>query len=144
MTDHLDRAHEYILRALHPADALSGLMDLTTAVSRIFDHLEAQNTPQEATSADLTASQPEPDQQDGSDFRGRIAGRLADPEVLAGYLAVHSRKVREQIARELQHEAEAMTRFNAHPAMSTSDPTYREGIRVGLAAAARIARQEQP
>lgn len=44
MTDHLDRAHEYILRALHPADTLSGLMDLTTAVSRIFDHLEAQQT----------------------------------------------------------------------------------------------------
>lgn len=53
-------------------------------------------------------------------------------------------EVREQIARELQHEAKAMTRFNAHPAMSTSDPTYREGIRVGLAAAALIARQEQP
>ena len=33
MTDHLDQAHEYILRALHPVDTLSGLMDLAAAVS---------------------------------------------------------------------------------------------------------------
>ena len=107
------------------------------------DHLEAQNTPQEATSADLTASQPEPDQLGGSDF---MADRLADPEVLAGYLAAHAREVREQVAGELHYEAKAMTRFNAHPAMSDAAATaaaYREGIRDGLTAAAHIACAEQ-
>ena len=40
-----------------------------------------------------------------------------------------------------------MTRFNAHPAMSGAAATataYRKGIRDGLTAAIRIARQEQP
>ena len=65
------------------------------------DHLEAQNAPQQATSADLTASQPEPEQLGGSDFMDWMADRLADPEVRAGYLAAHAREVREQIASEL-------------------------------------------
>ena len=64
-------------------------------------HLEAQQTSQQATSADLTASQPEPEQPGGSDFMDWMADRLADPEVRAGYLAAHAREVREQVAREL-------------------------------------------
>ncbi len=69
----------------------------------------------------------------------RAAIAAAEPHIRA--------EVREQITRELQHEAKAMTRFNAHPAMSDAAATataYREGIRDGLTAAARIARQEQP
>lgn len=65
------------------------------------DHLEAQQTSQQATSADLPASQPEPEQLDGSDFMDWMADRLADPEVRAGYLAAHEREVRAQIASEL-------------------------------------------
>ena len=145
MTDHLDQAYEYILRALHPVDTLSGLMDLAAAVSRILDHLEAQQTSQQATSADLPASQPEPEHPGGSDFMVWMAGRLADPEVRAGYLAAHAREVREQVARELHYEAKAMTRFSAPShARRRRDRPYREGIRDGLAAAARIARKEQP
>ena len=51
------------------------------------------------------------------------------------------------MAGELHYEAKAMTRFNAHPAMSGAAATataYRKGIRDGLTAAIRIARQEQP
>lgn len=68
MTDHLDQAHEYILRALYPVDTLSGLMDLAAAVSRIFDHLEAQQaSPQPAT--DPPAShQDDSEHRDGGDF----------------------------------------------------------------------------
>ena len=62
-------------------------------------NLNAQTAPSIPT--DLTASQPEPDQLGGSDFVGWMAGRLADPEVLAGYLAAHEREVREQVASEL-------------------------------------------
>ena len=75
-----------------------------------------------------------------------MADRLADPEVRAGYLAAHEREVREQVAGELHYEAKAMTRFNAHPAMSDAAATaaaYREGIRDGLTAAAHIACAEQ-
>ena len=56
-------------------------------------------------------------------------------------------EVREHVAGELHYEAKAMTRFNAHPAMSGAAATataYRKGIRDGLTAAIRIARQEQP
>ena len=109
------------------------------------DHLEAQQTSQQATSADLTASQPEPEQLDGSDFMDWMADRLADPEVRAGYLAAHAREVREHVAGELHYEAKAMTRFSAPShARRRRDRPYREGIRDGLAAAARIARKEQP
>ena len=60
--------------------------------------------------ADITAgrtvdlgsfAQPEPEQLGGSNFMAWMADRLADPEVLAGYLAAHEREVREQIASEL-------------------------------------------
>ena len=78
-----------------------------------LDYLEAQNISREVTSADLTASQPEPEPLGGGDFTDWMADRLADPEVRAGYLAAHAREVREQVARELHYEAKAMTRFSA-------------------------------
>ena len=62
-------------------------------------NLNAQTAPSFPT--DLTAPQSEPEQLGGSDFMDWMADRLADPEVLAGYLAAHEREVREQIASEL-------------------------------------------
>ena len=62
-------------------------------------NLNAQTAPSIPT--DLPAPQSEPEQLGGSDFMVRMADRLADPEVLAGYLAAHEREVREQIASEL-------------------------------------------
>ena len=101
MTDHLDQAHEYILRALYPVDSLSGLMDLAAAVSRIFDHLEAQQASPQPATAPPAARQDDSRHRDGGDFMDWMAGRLADPEVCAGYLAAHAREVREQVASEL-------------------------------------------
>lgn len=69
----------------------------------------------------------------------RAAIAAAEPHIRA--------EVREHVAGELHYEAKAMTRFNAHPAMSGAAATataYRKGIRDGLTAAIRIARQEQP
>lgn len=69
----------------------------------------------------------------------RAAIAAAEPHIRA--------EVREHVAGELHCEAKAMTRFNAHPAMSGAAATataYRKGIRDGLTAAIRIARQEQP
>lgn len=151
MTDHLADARACIISASRSPLVATAVFWLTAACEQIIAHLEAQNTPQEATSADPTASQPEPDQLGRSDFMDWMADRLADPEVLAGYLAAHEREVREQIASELQHEAEAMARVNAHPAMADGAAIatayregIREGIRDGLTAAAHIALQEQP
>ena len=145
MTDHLINARACATSASHAPDAGGAISWLTVTCKQIIAHLEAQNAPQEATSADLTASQPEPEQLDGSDFMDWMADRLADPEVRAGYLAAHAREVREQVARELHYEAKAMTRFSAPShARRRRDRPYREGIRDGLAAAARIARKEQP
>ena len=145
MTDHLADARacfQAAAQAPHPDTRISWL---TATCEQIIAHLEAQNAPQEATSADLPASQPEPEQLGGSDFMDWMADRLADPEVRAGYLAAHAREVREQVARELHYEAKAMTRFSAPShARRRRDRPYREGIRDGLAAAARIARKEQP
>ena len=146
MTDHLADARACIQSAAQAPHTGCTLSWLTATCEQIIAHLEAQQTEASLRRglADITAgrtvdlgsfAQPEPEQLGGSDFMARMAGRLADPEVLAGYLAAHEREVREQIASEIQHEAEAMARVNAHPS---------EGIRDGLAAAARIARQEQP
>ena len=145
MTDHLINARACVTSASQAPDAGSAIAWLTDTCKQIIAHLEAQQTSQQATSADLTASQPEPEQLDGSDFMDWMADRLADPEVRAGYLAAHAREVREQVARELHYEDKAMTRFSAPShARRRRDRPYREGIRDGLAAAARIARKEQP
>ena len=154
MTDHLTEARKCVNSASQAIDAGSTIAWLTDACMQIITHLEAQQTEASLRRglADITAgrtvdlgsfAQPEPEQLGGSDF---MADRLADPEVLAGYLAAHAREVREQVAGELHYEAKAMTRFNAHPAMSDAAATaaaYREGIRDGLTAAAHIACAEQ-
>ena len=101
MTDHLINARACVTSASQAPDAGSAIAWLTDTCKQIIAHLEAQQTSQQATSADLTASQPEPEQLDGSDFMDWMADRLADPEVRAGYLAAHAREVREQVAREL-------------------------------------------
>ena len=156
MTDHLTNARACVTSASQAPDAGSAISWLTATCEQIIAHLEAQQTEASLRRglADITAgctvdlggfAQPEPEQLGGSDFMAWMAGRLADPEVLAGYLAAHEREVREQVASEIQHEA--MARFNAHPAMADGAAiatAYREGIRNGLATAARIARQEQP
>ena len=67
MTDHLDQAHEYILRALYPIDTLSGLMDLAAAVSRIFDYLEAQQTSQQPATAPPASQQGDRGHRDGDE-----------------------------------------------------------------------------
>ena len=146
MTDHLTEARAFAAGASQAPDAGGAISWLTVTCKQVIAHLEAQQTSQQATSADLPASQPEPAQLGGSDFMGWMADRLSDPEVRTGYLAAHAREVREQVAGELHHEAKAMTRFNAHPAMSDAAATaaaYREGIRDGLTAAAHIACAEQ-
>ena len=158
MTDHLTNARTCVTHASKARYAGSTISWLTDACKQIIAHLEAQQAEASLRRglADITAgrtvdlgsfAQPEPEQLGGSDFVDRMADRLADPEVLAGYLAAHEREVRARVAGELQHEAKAMTRFNAHPAMSDAGEAataYREGIRDGLTAAAHIARQEQP
>ena len=101
MTDHLAEARACVASASQAPDAGGAISWLTATCEQIIAHLEAQNAPQEATSADLTASQPEPEQLGGSDFMDWMADRLADPEVRAGYLAAHEREVRAQIASEL-------------------------------------------
>ena len=62
------------------------------------------------------------------------------------WLAAHGAELREQIARELVDEAQAMTRFSAHllGGSSEKNAAYRMGICDGLTGAARIARGEQP
>ena len=140
--DHLEAQQASPQPATAPPDAQQGDSGHGDGGEAARPNLNAQTAPSIPT--DLTASQPEPEQLGGSDF---MADRLADPEVLAGYLAAHAREVREQVAGELHYEAKAMTRFNAHPAMSDATATataYREGIRDGLTAAAHIALQEQP
>lgn len=174
MTDHLADARAAFAAAAAtgwPEDAL------TEVISQIIDHLEAQQTEASLRRglADITAgrtvdlgsfAQPATDppaaQQCDSGYTPlphEGFARLVDGGVHLGkpdsvaqaegqrWLDGIRAEVREQIARELQHEAEAMTRFNAHPAMSDAAATataYREGIRDGLTAAAHIARQEQP
>ena len=131
MTDHLTEARKCVNSASQAIDAGSTIAWLTDACMQIITHLEAQQTeaslrrgladitagrtvdlgsfaqpatdPPAAPSVptDLTAPQSEPEQLGGSDFTVRMADRLADPEVLAGYLAAHEREVREQIASEL-------------------------------------------
>ena len=157
MTDHLTEARACLSRVDLAATHFSAAGWLTATCQHILDHLEAQQTEASLRRglADITAgrtvdlgsfAQPEPEQLGGSNFMAWMADRLADPEVLAGYLAAHAREVREQVAGELHYEAKAMTRFNAHPAMSDAAATaaaYREGIRDGLTAAAHIACAEQ-
>ena len=101
MTDHLTDARACVTSASQAPHTATAVSWLTVTCKQIIAHLEAQNAPQEATSADLPASQPEPEQLGGSDFMAWMADRLADPEVRAGYLAAHAREVREQVAREL-------------------------------------------
>ena len=131
MTDHLTEARACLSRVDQAATHFSAATWLTATCEHILDHLEAQQTeaslrrgladitagrtvdlgsfaqpatdPPAAPSVptDLTAPQSEPEQLGGSDFMGWMADRLADPEVLAGYLAAHEREVREQIASEL-------------------------------------------
>ena len=62
------------------------------------------------------------------------------------WLAAHDAELREQIARELVDEAQAMARFSAHllGGSSEKNAAYRMGICDGLTGAARIARGEQP
>ena len=156
MTDHLTEARAFAAGASQAPDAGGAISWLTATCEQIIAHLEAQQTEASLRRglADITAgrtvdlgsfAQPEPEQLGGSDFMDWMADRLADPEVRAGYLAAHAREVREQVARELHYEAKAMTRFSAPShARRRRDRPYREGIRDGLAAAARIARKEQP
>ena len=77
----------------------------------------------------------------GAIMRAIEAGRAFDR-----WLAAHDAELREQIARELVDEAQAMTRFSAHllGGSSEKNAAYRMGICDGLTGAARIARGEQP
>ena len=97
MTDHLTEARACIQSATQSPDPEITISWLAATCEQIIAHLEAQQAPQEATSAE----QPEPAPLGGSDFMDWMAGRLADPEVRAGYLAAHAREVREQVASEL-------------------------------------------
>lgn len=91
---------------------------------------------------DLPTSQPEPDQLGGSDFMDWMAGRLANPEVLAGYLAAHEREVREQVAREIEAVAERI--IHAQIEANRHIPDIIARLLDGYSQAAHIARQEQP
>ena len=84
-----------------------------------------------------------------------MAGRMADPEVLAGYLAAHAHEVREQIASELipvvAHKGPNDTDLSLlDDAAHKLEHGYSFGSNVTAAVvrlirnAIRIARQEQP
>ena len=67
-----------------------------------------------------------------------------DEEIAKLFPAAHDAELREQIARELVDEAQAMTRSSAHllGGSSEKNAAYRMGICDGLTGAARIARGE--
>ena len=67
MTDHLADACACVQSAAQAPDAGIAISWLTATCEQIIAHLEAQNTPQEAAGADLTASQPEPGHRDGGE-----------------------------------------------------------------------------
>ena len=185
MTDHLTEARACLSRVDQAATHVSAATWLTATCEHILDHLEAQQTeaslrrgladitagrtvdlgsfaqpatdPPAAPSVptDLTAPQSEPEQLGGSDFTVRMADRLADPEVLAGYLAAHAREVREQVARELipvvAHKGRNDTDLSLlDEAAHKLEHGYSFGSNVTAAVvrlirnAIRIARQEQP
>ena len=122
MTDHLTEARACLSRVDQAATHFSAASWLTATCEHILDHLEAQQTEASLRRglADITAgrtvdlgsfAQPATDppaaqqgdsgHRDGGDFMDWMADRLADPEVLAGYLAAHAREVREQVSSEL-------------------------------------------
>ena len=78
MTDHLTDARACVTSASQATDAGSAISWLTATCEQILDHLEAQNVPQEATSADLTASQPEPGYRDGGEAVQAVMAVLCD------------------------------------------------------------------
>ena len=67
MTDHLTEARACIQSAAQSPHTATAVSWLTATCEQIIAHLEAQNVPQEATGADLTASQPEPGHRDGGE-----------------------------------------------------------------------------
>ena len=110
MTDHLTEARACLSRVDQAATHFSAASWLTATCEHILDHLEAQQTEASLRRglADITAGRTvdlgsfaQPEQLGGSDFMDWMADRLADPEVLAGYLAAHAREVREQVSSEL-------------------------------------------
>ena len=166
MTDHLADARACIQSAAQAPDPGTTISWLTATCEQIIAHLEAQQTEASLRRglADITAgrtvdlgsfAQPEPEQPGGSDFTGWMAGRLADPEVLAGYLAAHEREVREQVASELipvvAHKGPNDTDLSLlDEAAHKLEHGYSLGSNVTAAVvrlirnAIRIARQEQP
>ena len=145
MTDHLTEARACLSRVDQDATHFSAASWLTATCEHILDHLEAQQTeaslrrgladitagrtvdlgsfaqpatdPPAAPSVptDLTAPQSEPEQLGGSDFTVRMADRLADPEVLAGYLAAHEREVRAQALAPIREALAHHPRCDIHP-----------------------------
>ena len=145
MTDHLADARFCVTSASQAPDAGCAISWLTATCKQIIAHLEAQQTeaslrrgladitagrtvdlgsfaqpatdPPAAPSVptDLTAPQSEPEQLGGSDFTVRMADRLADPEVLAGYLAAHEREVRAQALAPIREALAHHPRCDIHP-----------------------------
>ena len=101
MTDHLINARACVTSASHAPDPEITISWLTATCEQIINHLEAQQASPQPATAPPAARQDDSRHRDGGDFMDWMAGRLADPEVCAGYLAAHAREVREQVASEL-------------------------------------------
>ena len=128
MTDHLDQAYEYILRALHPVDTLSGLMDLAAAVSRIFDHLEAQQASPQPATAPPASHQDDSEHRDGGEAVQAAMAVLCDMGADSG--GWHSWRC---FDRELYPEPCDCTKQAARAAIAAAEPYVRAKIREQIA-----------
>ena len=170
MTDHLTDARACLSRVDQAATHFSATTWLTATCQHILDHLEAQNTPQEATSADLTASQPETGHSDGGEAVQAVMAVLCDMGADSGgwhswrcfdrelypepcdctkqaaraAIAAAEPHIRAEIADEIeQHYLGADFGRNPTTGADSPDASLHDAYDEALNLAARIARQEQ-
>lgn len=170
MTDHLANARACAYSASQAPDAGTTISWLTATCEQIIAHLEAQNVPQEATSADLTASQPEPGHRDGDEAMQAVMAVLCDMGADSGgwhswrcfdrelypepcdctkqaaraAIAAAAPHIRAEIADEIeQHYLGADFGRNPTTGADSPDASLHDAYDEALNLAIRIARQEQ-